>query len=92
MPASTAYGFIEAPYRKVDKATGHVTDEVDYMTADVEDEYHRRAGQRAARHEDGCLVTTVSPAATATRSSTWTESSVDYMDVSPKMVCPSRPP
>jgi DNA-directed RNA polymerase subunit beta len=33
------YGFIEAPYRKVDKATGRVTDEVEYMTADVEDAY-----------------------------------------------------
>ena len=33
------YGFIEAPYRKVDKNTGVVTDEVVYMTADVEDEY-----------------------------------------------------
>ena len=30
---------MEAPYRKVDKGTGHVTDEVVYMTADVEDEY-----------------------------------------------------
>ena len=33
------FGFIEAPYRKVDKATGVVTDTVEYMTADVEDEY-----------------------------------------------------
>ncbi len=33
------YGFIEAPYRKVDKETGVVTDEVVYMTADVEDEF-----------------------------------------------------
>ena len=33
------YGFIEAPYRRVDKETGVVTDEVVYMTADVEDEY-----------------------------------------------------
>jgi DNA-directed RNA polymerase subunit beta len=33
------YGFIEAPYRKVDKATGTVTDEIVYMTADEEDEY-----------------------------------------------------
>ena len=33
------YGFIEAPYRKVDKATGIVTDEVVYVTADVEDNY-----------------------------------------------------
>ena len=34
------YGFIEAPYRKVDKATGKVTDIVEYMTADVEDDYY----------------------------------------------------
>ena len=33
------FGFIETPYRKVDKATGRVTDEIEYMTADVEDEY-----------------------------------------------------
>ena len=33
------YGFIEAPYRKIDPKTGKVTDEVTYMTADVEDEY-----------------------------------------------------
>ena len=36
---STKYGFIEAPYRKIDKETGVVTDEVVYMTADVEDNY-----------------------------------------------------
>ncbi len=33
------YGFIEAPYRRVDHETGVVTDEVVYMTADVEDKY-----------------------------------------------------
>ncbi len=33
------YGFIEAPYRKVDKVTGIVTDQIDYMTADEEDKY-----------------------------------------------------
>ena len=33
------YGFIEAPYRKIDKATGKVTDQIDYMTADEEDQY-----------------------------------------------------
>ena len=33
------FGFIETPYRKVDKATGRVTDEIEYMTADVEDQY-----------------------------------------------------
>ena len=34
------YGFLEAPFRKVDKATGTVTDIVEYMTADVEDDYY----------------------------------------------------
>ena len=33
------YGFIEAPYRKIDKATGVITDQIDYMTADEEDKY-----------------------------------------------------
>ena len=33
------YGFIEAPYRKIDKATGKVTEQIDYMTADEEDKY-----------------------------------------------------
>ena len=34
------YGFIEAPFRKIDKTTGQVTDTVEYMTADVEDDYY----------------------------------------------------
>ena len=34
------YGFIEAPFRKIDKATGRITDTVEYMTADVEDDYY----------------------------------------------------
>ena len=33
------YGFIEAPYRKVDRKTGNVTDQVDYLSADQEDKY-----------------------------------------------------
>ena len=49
------YGFIEAPYRKVDKATGHVTDQVDYMTADVEDQY-TIAQATEPLDENGCLV------------------------------------
>ena len=79
------YGFIEAPFRKVDKATGCVTDEVEYMTADVEDDFivaqanepldedgsfvHERVN---ARHRDGFLEID--------------RMKVDYMDVSPKMV------
>ena len=33
------FGFIETPYRRVDRATGRVTDQVDYLTADIEDHY-----------------------------------------------------
>ncbi|WP_419510128.1 DNA-directed RNA polymerase subunit beta [Candidatus Allofournierella excrementavium] len=79
------YGFVEAPYRKVDKATGVVTDEVVYMTADVEDEYvvaqanepldenHRFANARVnvRRREEIMEIE---------------REKVDYMDVSPKMV------
>ena len=63
------YGFIEAPYRKIDKATGVVTDEVDYMTADDGGRLHRRAGQRAAGRERQVRQRSASPRATAMRSS-----------------------
>ena len=79
------YGFIEAPFRKVDKQTGRVLDEVEYMTADVEDNYtvaqanepldengifvHERVN---ARHRDGFRE--------------MDRNKVDYMDVSPRMV------
>ena len=79
------YGFIEAPYRRVDKETGVVTDEVTYMTADMEDEYvvaqanepldenHRFANQRVnVRFRDQIV--------------SMDRARVDYMDVSPKMV------
>ncbi len=79
------YGFIEAPFRKVDKETGKVLDEVTYMTADTEDNYivaqanepldesgrfvHARI---VARHRDEFIEVENNKA--------------DYMDVSPKMV------
>jgi len=79
------YGFIEAPYRKIDKETGKVTDEIVYMTADVEDEFvvaqasepldeERRFVEKkiTARFKDQFLE--VAP------------SKIDYMDVSPKQV------
>ena len=73
------YGFVEAPYRKVDKATGAVTDEVVYMTADEEDEYIvAQPTSRWTRTTASSVP--ASPAATATtsrsstllRSTTWT--------------------
>ncbi|MBR2731807.1 MAG: DNA-directed RNA polymerase subunit beta [Clostridia bacterium] len=79
------YGFVEAPFRKIDKETGVVLDEVEYMTADTEDEYivaqanepldenHRFVREKiAARHRDEFLEIDRRDA--------------DYMDVSPKMV------
>ena len=79
------YGFIEAPYRKVDKETGIVTDEVVYMTADVEDNYmvaqanepltedHKFARAKVnGRYRDQILEIEADK--------------IDFMDVSPKMV------
>ena len=50
------YGFAEAPYRRIDKETGIVTDEVEYMTADVEDRVHCGPGRRAHWTADGRLL------------------------------------
>ena len=79
------YGFIEAPYRKVDKETGVVTDEVVYMTADVEDEFVvAQANEpldengRFANHRVTCRY--------RDEFLTLPPERVDYMDVSPKMV------
>jgi len=79
------YGFIEASYRKVDKTTGQVTDIIEYMTADEEDNYviaranepldenNRFISKRVvARHRQDILETDAS--------------NVDYIDVSPRMV------
>ena len=79
------YGFIEAPYRKIDKETGCVTDEVEYMTADVEDNYiivpanepidenGRFLGEKVTARERGEFIEIAAD-------------KVDYMDVTPKMV------
>ena len=79
------YGFIEAPYRKIDKATGVVTDEIEYMTADMEDNYivaqanepldenHRFAKPKVTARFRSEIIEVEADKA-------------DYMDVSPKMV------
>ncbi len=80
-----SYGFIEAPFRKIDKETGVVTDEVVYMTADMEDEYivaqanepldenHRFVNAKVhGRYRDEFVELAASR--------------FDYMDVSPRMV------
>ncbi|MEF9866126.1 MAG: DNA-directed RNA polymerase subunit beta, partial [Oscillospiraceae bacterium] len=79
------YGFIEAPYRKINKETGVITDEVVYMTADVEDEYVV-AQANEPLNEKGAF-------AKARVSCRWRDEIIevdaeraDFMDVSPKMV------
>ena len=79
------YGFIEAPYRRVDKETGKVLDDVDYMTADLEDEFvvaqanapltednHFANPRVSVRYRDQILEVD--------------SKRVDYMDVSPRMM------
>ncbi len=79
------YGFIEAPYRKVDKRTGIGRyGRGEYMTADVEDEYVVAQANEPLDEEGTSAVHAFLPAA-ATRF--WKSSEkVDFMDVSPKMV------
>ena len=79
------YGFIEAPYRKVDRATGKVTDQVEYMTADMEDEY-TIAQATEPLDENGCLK---NPRITCRHRNEIIDvdrDQVDYMDISPKMM------
>ncbi len=79
------YGFIEAPYRKVDKATGRVTDEVLYMTADVEDNYIV-AQANEPLDENHCFVNKKVTARNKSEIIEIDNDQVDYMDISPKMV------
>ena len=79
------FGFIETPYRKVDKATGRVTDEIEYMTADVEDEY--TVGQaNEPVDENGCFVNERITCRHRNEIISVDRNSVDYVDVSPKMM------
>ena len=79
------YGFIEAPYRKYDKEKGIVTDEVEYMTADVEDHYII-AQANEPLDEEGHFVNKIVSVRDKTEIKEVEASKVDYMDVSPKMV------
>ncbi|MBE6879145.1 MAG: DNA-directed RNA polymerase subunit beta [Ruminococcaceae bacterium] len=79
------YGFIEAPYRKVDKETGVVTNEVVYMTADVEDRYIV-AQANEPLDEEGRFVRPRVNARFRDAILETPRESVDFMDVSPKML------
>ena len=82
------YGFIEAPYRKIDKAdpkNPRVTDEVVYMTADEEDNYHV-AQANEPLDENGYFVRNTVSGRYREETQEYEKSMFDYMDVSPKMV------
>ena len=79
------YGFIEAPYRRVDKATGVVTDEVVYMTADVEDNYIVAQANEPLT-EDGHFANRKVAARYREQILEVEQDRIDFMDVSPKMV------
>ena len=79
------YGFIEAPFRKVDHETCRVTDEIEYMTADVEDQYI--VGQAAEPvDENGCLVNQRITCRHRDEIVEVPRDSVDFIDVSPRMM------
>ena len=79
------YGFIEAPYRRVDKKSGKVLDEVVYMTADVEDEYIV-AQANEPLDENGCFANEMVNVRFRDTIQEVPRDRVDFMDVSPKMV------
>ena len=79
------YGFIEAPYRKVDKETGKVTDEVVYMTADMEDNYIVAQANELLT-EDGYFANPKVAARYRDKILEIERERIDFMDVSPKMV------
>ena len=82
------YGFIEAPYRKIDKSdpkNPRVTDEVVYMTADEEDNYHV-AQANEALDEEGHFVRNSVSGRYLDETQEYEKTMFDYMDVSPKMV------
>lgn len=79
------YGFVEAPYRKVDKETGIVTDEVEYMTADVEDQY-TVAQANELLDEEGRFVSKKVSARRRREISEFDSDEIDYMDVSPRQL------
>ena len=82
------YGFVEAPYRIIDKSdpkNPRVTDDVRYFTADEEDDYHV-AQANAEIDENGYFVNNTVSGRYREETSAFDKSLIDLMDVSPKMV------
>ena len=79
------YGFIEAPYRRVNKENGQLTDEIEYMTADMEDEFI--IGQATEPvDENNCFLHERITCRHRNETISVDKHQVDYVDVSPKMM------
>ncbi|MCF2544687.1 DNA-directed RNA polymerase subunit beta [Ligilactobacillus ruminis] len=79
------YGFVETPYRRVSWDTHKVTDKIDYLTADEEDNYVV-AQANSPLNDDGSFVDPVVMARSKDENIEISVDKVDYMDVSPKQV------
>src|SRR5699024_332182 len=77
--------FIETPYRRVDPETGQVTDTIDYLTADEEDNYVV-AQANALLDEEGHFINEEVVARFRGENTVVPRAQIDYMDVSPKQV------
>ncbi len=79
------YGFLVAPYRKVEKGTCRLTDQVDYMTADQEDQYIVCQASEPV-DENGCLLNKRITCRHRNDTISVNREEVDYIDISPKMM------
>ncbi|MEB2280434.1 DNA-directed RNA polymerase subunit beta [Lysinibacillus xylanilyticus] len=79
------FGFIETPYRRIDHETGQVTDQIDYLTADEEDNYYV-AQANSLLNPDGTFAKDEVVGRFRGDNTVFNKSQMDYMDVSPKQV------
>ncbi|QPR67421.1 DNA-directed RNA polymerase subunit beta [Lysinibacillus macroides] len=79
------FGFIETPYRRIDHETGKVTDQIDYLTADEEDNYYV-AQANSPLNPDGTFANDEVVGRFRGDNTVFNKAQMDYMDVSPKQV------
>ncbi|MGG2076097.1 DNA-directed RNA polymerase subunit beta [Lysinibacillus irui] len=79
------FGFIETPYRRIDHETGRVTDQIDYLTADEEDNYYV-AQANSPLNPDGTFANDEVVGRFRGDNTVFNKAQMDYMDVSPKQV------
>ncbi|MBL3731405.1 DNA-directed RNA polymerase subunit beta [Lysinibacillus sp. HST-98] len=79
------FGFIETPYRRIDHETGRVTEQIDYLTADEEDNYYV-AQANSPLNPDGTFANDEVVGRFRGDNTVFNKAQMDYMDVSPKQV------